>query len=198
MAKKEDILFQDLDSHIEYTLLQRRVVYIADAIDTDSANDAIRKLWYLEATNSGKPITIVISSPGGSVDAGFAVWDQAKLISCPITTIVTGLAASMGSVLSLCADRGCRFATPNARIMIHQPSLGGGMHGQATDLQIQAKEILRRRAQLVTLYANQTGRSEKEIDKAIDRDHWMTAREALEFGLLDKIISNKEEHSLLG
>jgi ATP-dependent Clp protease protease subunit len=132
----------------------------------------------------------VIHSPGGSVDSGLAIWDQIKMISAPVYTLVTGLAASMGSVLSLAAEKGKRFASPMARIMIHQPMISGVMHGQATDLEIQAKEILKTREQLVGLYAEKTGKDRAAIEKALDRDTWMNAQEALAFGLIDKIVTS--------
>ena len=124
------------------------------------------------------------------MDAGFAVWDQVKMISSPVTTLVTGLAASMGSVLSLCASPKRRFATPKARILIHQPRLGGAIQGQATDLDIQAKEMIKTRDALVSVYVNATGKDAATIEKAIDRDTWMTAQEALAFGLLDGIVDS--------
>jgi len=115
------------------------------------------------------------------------------MLSSPVITLVTGLAASMGSVLSLCASKGKRFATPNARIMIHQPSLSGVITGQATDLDIHAKEIIKTKDLLVDLYMDHTGKPREVIEKAIDRDTWMTAKEALDFGLLDKIITSYKE-----
>jgi ATP-dependent Clp protease protease subunit len=181
---------QALNTKIDEALLQARRIFFCDAVDMDSAKDAIRKLWYLDIVNPGKPILLVINSPGGSVDAGFAIWDQVKMISSPVATLVTGLAASMGSVLSLCASPKLRFATPNARIMIHQPRIGGVIRGQATDLAIQAKEIIKTRTALVDLYTGATGRPRAEIEKAIDRDTWMSAEEAKNFGLLDKVVAS--------
>ncbi len=175
---------------IDSALLDARRIFISDAVDNETAEEVIRKLWYLEMKDSGKPILFVINSPGGSVDSGFAIWDQVKMIKSPVTTLVTGLAASMGSILSLCAAPKRRFATPNARIMIHQPSLSGVIKGQATDLEIQAKEMLKTRNTLINIYVNATGKSFDEIDRAIDRDTWMTADEALNFGLLDKIVES--------
>ena len=107
---------------IEQTMLEARRIFISDAVDNETASDIIRKLWYLELTDPGKPILFVINSPGGAVDSGFAIWDQIKMITSPVTTLVTGLAASMGSILSLCAAPGRRFATPNSRIMTHLTS----------------------------------------------------------------------------
>lgn len=178
---------------IENELLRARRIFISDSIDNESAEEVIRKLWYYELTDPGKPILFVINSPGGAVDSGFAIWDQIKLLSSPVTTLITGLAASMGSVLSLVATKGRRFATPMARIMIHQPLIAGVIKGQATDLDIQAKEMLKTRDVLVKLYSNATGKDRETIERAIDRDTWMSAEEALKFGLLDKIVSTFEE-----
>src|ERR1700733_7871927 len=129
--KKEPVPSKVADK-IEDALLEARRLIISDAVDSDSASDIIRKLWYLELTDPGKPILFVINSPGGAVDSGFAIWDQIKMISSPVTTLITGLAASMGSILSLCAAPKRRFATPHSRIMIHQPLLAGVIRGQAT------------------------------------------------------------------
>jgi ATP-dependent Clp protease protease subunit len=182
-----------IDDKIDQTLLKARRLFFCDAVDSDSAKDAIRKIWYLELNDPGKPILLVINSPGGSVDSGFAVWDQIKMITSPVTTLVTGLAASMGSILSLCAAPGRRFATPHARIMIHQPSIHGVVRGQATDLDIQAKEMLKTRDSIINIYVEKTGKDYKTIEKAIDRDMWMSSHEALKFGLLDKVVSSFKE-----
>lgn len=171
-------------------LIDARRIFFSEPVTEKSAAKAIKQLWYLELMDPGKPITFFINSPGGSVDAGFAVWDQIKMISSPVTTVVTGLAASMGSVLSLCAAPGRRFATPHARIMIHQPSIGGPITGQATDLDIHAREILKTKARIIDVYVQATGQSREVIERAIDRDMWMFAEEAKEFGLLDAIISS--------
>jgi ATP-dependent Clp protease, protease subunit len=185
-----------IEDKIDEALFKARRIFFSDMVDANSAKEAIRKIWYLELSDPGKPILLVINSPGGSVDAGFAVWDQIKMITSPVTTLVTGLAASMGSVLSLCAAPGRRFATPYARIMIHQPSIGGIFKGQATDLDIQAKEIIKTRDMLVDLYSEATGKNRKEVEKALDRDTWMSAEEALKFGLLDKVVSSYKEIEL--
>ena len=182
-----------IDDKIDEALLNARRILLSDPVDGDSAKDIIRKLWFLELSQPGKPILFVINSPGGSVDSGFAIWDQIKMITSPVTTLITGLAASMGSTLSLSAASGKRFATENSRIMIHQPSINGVIRGQATDLEIQAKEILKTRSALVNLYVKATGKEAKIIEKAIDRDSWMSAKEALEFGLLDQVIRSYQE-----
>lgn len=191
-ADKEQSLnsFVKVKDRIDSAILDSRRVFICDAIDNQSAQDAIRKLWYLELTDPGKPILLVINSPGGSVDAGFAVWDQVKLISSPVTTLVTGLAASMGSVLSLCAAPKRRFATPNTRILIHQPRLSGAIQGQAADLDIQAREMIKTRNKLIEVYVEATGKDALTIERAIDRDTWMSAEEALNYNLLDGIASS--------
>lgn len=200
MAKMEksadETQWRSLSDKIDHSILESRRLFFCEAVDNESARDAIRKLWYLEFKESGKPILFVINSPGGSVDAGLAIWDQVKMISSPVVTLVTGMAASMGSVLSLCAAPGKRFATPYARIMIHQPSLGGVVKGQATDLDIQAKEILKMKSMLVDLYSEATKKSREIIEKKLDRDTWMSAEEALDFGLLDGIVSSFKDLKL--
>lgn len=185
--------FSTLDDEIERRLLLARRLFFSATVDAESATDAIRKLWFLDIEAPGKPIQLVINSPGGSVDSGFAIWDTVNLLHSPVTTLVTGVAASMGSILSLCAAPGRRLATPNARIMIHQPAIHGDLTGQATDLEIHAREILRTRDKLVGIYVEATGKDAKIIGKAIDRDTWMDAEEALAFGLLDKIIESIDD-----
>ncbi len=193
MAKeKEDAVetFKSLDDKIDSEILKARRILFADAVDSDTARDAIRKIWYLELIDPGKPILFVINSPGGSIDSGFSIWDTVQMITSPVLTLVAGLAASMGSVLSLCAQKGKRFATPNSRIMVHQPRIGGPMTGQASDLFIQAEEIMKTKDQLVALYVEKTGKSKKEIEKALDRDTWLSATEAKKFGLIDAIATS--------
>lgn len=190
---KKDSIPSKIADRIEHSLLEARRIFISDAVDSESASQIIRKIWYLELTDPGKPILFVINSPGGAVDSGFAIWDQIKMITSPVTTLVTGLAASMGSILSLSAGPGRRFATPHSRIMIHQPLLSGVIKGQATDLEIQAREMLKTRNLLIGIYVEATGKDFETIEKAIDRDTWMTALEALEYGLLDGIIESYDK-----
>ncbi len=192
-TEQEEKTFRFTSDKIEQSILDKRRVFLSDAVDSDSAKEIIRKLWYLDHVAPGKPILFVINSPGGSVDSGFAIWDQIKMMTSPVVTLVTGLAASMGSLLSLVAGKGKRLATPYARIMIHQPLIGGVIRGQATDLDIQAKEMLKTRSILVGIYAESTGKTPEAIEKAINRDNWMTVEEAKEFGLLDEIVSTSKE-----
>lgn len=182
-----------LDDEIERLLLQSRRLFFNDEVNQESVNAAIRKLWYLELSAPGKPIALVINSPGGSVDSGFALWDQLKMVTSPVSTLVTGFAASMGSILSLCAPKGRRFATPNARIMIHQPSIHGAVRGPASDLEIHAREILNTRERIIELYVEATGKDHDTISRAIDRDKFFSAKEAQEFGLIDKIVNSYTE-----
>lgn len=185
--------YSKVKDRIEGAILDTRRIFLSDAVDSESADEIIRKLWFLELQSPGKPILFVINSPGGSVDSGFAIWDQVKMISSPVYTLITGLAASMGSVLSLCATPKGRFATPHSRIMIHQPRLSGVIQGQATDLDIQAKEMIKTRNLLIEIYVKATGKDWSTIERAIDRDTWMTAEEAIEFGLLDGIVTSFKE-----
>ena len=192
-VEREEKSSRKVNDKIDQALLDQRRIFLSDAVDSDTAKEIIRKIWYLDHVAPGKPILFVINSPGGSVDSGFAIWDQFKMISSPVITLVTGLAASMGSLLSLVAGKGKRLATENARIMIHQPLIGGVIRGQATDLDIQAKEMLKTRAMLVDLYADATGKDTATIEKAINRDNWMTAEEAKNFGLLDQIVTSMKD-----
>lgn len=192
-TKKESPGASAIDMKIDEMFTKKRVVFLHSQVDDSSAYAITRKIWYLESISPKEPILLVINSPGGSVDSGFAIWDLIKLISAPVYTLVMGLAASMGSILSLSAEKGKRFATPYSRFMIHQPLIGGTIYGQATDLEIQAKEIIKTRELLVKIYVDLTGKTQKQIEKALDRDTWMSAEEAKEFGLIDKVITSYSE-----
>lgn len=185
--------YERLDDTIEATLLENRRLFISRPVDMALAEEIIKKIWFLEYSSPKKEVILVINSPGGSIDAGFAIWDQLKMMSFPISTVVTGLAASMASVLALCAPKGRRFATPKSRFLIHQPALSSVVEGQATDLEIQAREILKTKAMIVNLYCEATGKGPEEIEKAIDRDRWMTSEEALAFGLIDQLVTKYKD-----
>ncbi len=173
-------------------LLKSRTVIISQQVNSELSAKVLNQLVLLEQEDPKQGITVFINSPGGEIFSGFAIFDMLKFIECPITTVVTGFAASMGSVLSLAADEGRRFAMPQAKIMIHQPMLMG-YQGRAADCEIQAKEILKTRDHLINLYSEQTGKDYEEIKQAIDRDNWFTSEEAMEFGLLDRIVKNRSE-----
>ncbi len=181
------------ENKIEDLLFRKRRIFFSTQVDDKSASETIRKLWYLDDLDQTKPILLVINSPGGSVDSGFSIWDQITMINAPVYTLVSGLAASMGSILSLAGVKGKRFATPYSRIMIHQPLIAGVIQGQATDLEIQAKEIIKTREQLIELYVDKTGQERKRIEKALDRDTWLSAQEAQAFGLIDQIVTSYKE-----
>jgi len=190
MQKSQDTHYLKLDDTIEAALLEKRHILIGDVIDHEMTKEIVRKLWYLEIKDPGKPIFIFINSPGGSIRDGFAIWDQIEMISSPITTIVTGLAASMGAMLSLVAKKGRRLATPNAKIMIHQPLLSGHVQGQATDLAIHATELVKERTKIAQMIADASGKSLEKVMEVIDRDTWMSSEEAKEFGLIDDIVTS--------
>lgn len=197
MSENNVMPYRSLDDCIDHTLLKARRIFFSNVVESKSASEAIKKLWYLELTDPGKPILFIINSPGGSVLDGLAVIDQVKMLSSPVTTLVTGLAASMGTLIGISAeDPKRRLATPSARFMIHQPRIHGYIQGQASDLEIHAKDIMYTREQGIKAYMDATGKDRETIEKAIDRDNWMSAEEALEFGLIGKIVKNFDEVNL--
>ncbi|MBS1254988.1 MAG: ATP-dependent Clp protease proteolytic subunit 1 [Deltaproteobacteria bacterium] len=191
MENEKDEENQEQDN-LANKLLKSRTVVISQQVDAKLTSKVLSQLVLLEQEGHDEMVTVFINSPGGEIFSGFAIFDMLNFISCPVTTIVTGFAASMGSVLSLAADKGHRYAMPQAKIMIHQPLLMG-YQGRATECEIQAREILKTRDHLVNLYAEQTGKSRDEIKKALDRDNWFTADEALEYGLIDKVVHTRSE-----
>ena len=191
MKMEKDEESQETDN-LASKLLKSRTVVISQQVDAKLTSKVLSQLVLLEQESDDQPVTVFINSPGGEIFSGFAIFDMLNFISCPVTTIVTGFAASMGSILSLAADKGQRYAMPQAKIMIHQPLLMG-YQGRATECEIQAREILKTRDHLVKLYSEQTGKSHEEIKKALDRDNWFTAEEALEYGLIDKVVHTRSE-----
>jgi ATP-dependent Clp protease protease subunit len=172
-------------------LLEDRIVFLRDPIDDDVANVVIAQILFLAAKDPAKDIKLYINSPGGSVTAGFAIYDTIRYVKCDVATICIGQAASMGAVLLAAGTPGKRSALPNARILIHQ--VFGGAQGQAADVKIQTEELLRMRDQINRILALHTGKSVKKIAKDTDRDYYMSAQEAVEYGLIDRIIAPKEE-----
>ena len=192
---KKDLEKQDdlLDSGgLAAMMLQTRTIIISQQVNSELTQKVLGQILLLEQEDPEAPITVFINSPGGEMFSGYAIFDTLRFVSCPVTTIVTGFAASMGSILSLAADKGRRFAMPQAKILIHQPLLMG-YQGRAADCEIQAREILKTREHLINLYCEYTGRDYDEIKQAIDRDNWFTAEEALDFGLLDKVVRTRKE-----
>uniref|UniRef100_A0A0C9QMB3 ATP-dependent Clp protease proteolytic subunit n=1 Tax=Wollemia nobilis TaxID=56998 RepID=A0A0C9QMB3_9CONI len=170
-------------------LLKERIVCINGAIDDDTASVVVAQLLFLESENPEKPINLYINSPGGVVTAGMAIYDTMQYIRSPVSTLCVGQAASMGSLLLTAGTKGERRSLPNARVMIHQPS--GGASGQASDIAIQAKEILQTRERLNALYAKHTGQGIDKIEKCMERDMFMSPEEAKEFGLVDEVIEHR-------
>jgi ATP-dependent Clp protease, protease subunit len=175
-----------------YTRLsQERIIFLSQEVSDGLANRIVAFLLYLDSDDSSKPIYLYINSPGGSITAGMAIYDTMKYIKSEVITICVGQAASMGAFLLAAGAKGKRVALPHARIMIHQPLLSGGMRGQATDIQIEAKQILLIREQLNQMLAEQTGQPLAKIEKDTDRDYFMSAQEALEYGLIDRVIEDR-------
>jgi ATP-dependent Clp protease, protease subunit len=176
-------------------LLMDRIIFLGTPINDDVANIVIAQLLFLQADNPDRDISMYINSPGGSVSAGLAIYDTINFMSAPVNTICMGLAASMGSFLLSAGTKGKRSALPHSRIMIHQPSQNGG-GGMASDIEIQAREILYLKSQLNELYSKHTGQPVERIERDTDRDKFMSAQEALEYGLIDNIVKNRAELTL--
>lgn len=170
-------------------LLKERVVFLVGPVEDHTANLIVAQLLFLESENPEKDISLYINSPGGSVSAGLAIFDTMNFIKPDVSTLCMGMAASMGSFLLMAGAKGKRFALPNSSIMIHQPS--GGARGQATDIEIHAREILKTREQLNRIYAERTGQPVEKIAKDVERDYFMSAAEAQEYGLVDKVIEKR-------
>lgn len=170
-------------------LLKDRIVFVSGPIETDMADTIVAQLLFLEKENPEEDIQMFINSPGGAINAGMAILDTMNYIRCDVSTIAVGLAASMGSFLLTHGAKGKRFALPNSKIHIHQPL--GGVEGQASDIAIEAQEILKIREKLYKMLAKQTGQSVKQIEKDADRDKYFTAEEACEYGLIDKVITER-------
>lgn len=173
-------------------LLSDRIVFLGEEVNDNSAGLIIAQLLFLEAQDPEKDIQLYINSPGGSVSAGFAVYDTMQYIKCDVATICLGLAASFGAFLLAGGTKGKRMALPNAEIMIHQPAIhGGGIKGQATDIKIMSDHIQQSKKRLNRILADNTGKAVEEIEVATERDNYFSATEALEFGLIDKIIDRR-------
>lgn len=170
-------------------LLKERIIFLGDEIDDAAANLVIAQLLYLESIDPKADISLYINSPGGSVSAGMAIYDTMQFIRCDVSTICVGMAASMGAFLLAGGTKGKRYALPNAEVMIHQPL--GSTSGQATDVRIAAEHILQTKQRLCRLLSENTGKSMDQIAADCERDNWKTAQEALEYGLIDKVVMNR-------
>ena len=172
-------------------LLRDRIIFLTGEVNDQSASSIIGQLLFLESENPDKDISLYINSPGGSVTAGMGIYDTMRFIRPKVNTICVGLAASMGALLLSSGEKGKRNALPHSRVMIHQPL--GGMQGQATELEIVAREILRTKAELNQILADNTGKPVETVARDTERDYWLTAQEALEYGLIDRIFTTREE-----
>jgi ATP-dependent Clp protease protease subunit len=173
---------------IQKKFLEQRKIFLWGAVTDETAKDLTEKLLYLEATAPGKDITFYMNTPGGSITAGMAVYDTIKLISSPVTIVVTGMAASMGSILLSAAKKGRRYIYPHARVLIHQPLITGRMVGPASDINIQAKEMEKLRTELNQILATASGQSFDKVAKDSDRDFYLNAEEAIAYGLADHLV----------
>lgn len=171
-------------------LLKDRIIFLSGEVNTQMSDLIVAQLLFLEAEDPTKDIQLYINSPGGEVSAGFAIYDTIKYIKPDVSTICIGMAASMGAFLLSSGTKGKRIALPNAEVMIHQPS--GGAQGQASDIQINAEKILKIRHKLNEILSQNTGQSLEKIERDTDRDYWLSAKEAVEYGIIDKVIENRE------
>ncbi len=174
-------------------LLRDRIVFLGGGIDDEVANLIIAQMLFLSNEDSKSPISFYINSPGGSVTAGLAVYDTMQFLRCEVQTFCVGMAASMGAVLMCGGAKGKRFLLPNSRMLLHQPLIGGVLEGPATDLSIEAKEIIRLRVRLYEIIARHSGQPLERIERDCDRNKWLDANEAIEYGLADKILDRAPE-----
>jgi ATP-dependent Clp protease protease subunit len=173
-------------------LLKDRIIFLGSPIDSEVANTIVAQLLLLQSQSSERDIQLYINSPGGSVDAGLAIYDTMQFISAPVSTICVGLAASMGALLLMAGSTGRRLALPHSRIMIHQPLIhGGGLSGQVSDIEIEARELVRNKRIFMEIMAHHTGKSLEQIELDSDRNYYMTAEEAKDYGLIDQVVSRE-------
>jgi ATP-dependent Clp protease, protease subunit len=170
-------------------LLRERIVFLVGPVNDQTANLVVAQMLFLESENPDKDIFLYINSPGGSVSAGLSIFDTMNFIKPDVSTMCMGMAASMGSFLLMAGAKGKRLALPNSRVMMHQPS--GGAQGQASDIEIQAREIIKTREQLNRIYADRTGKSVDRITADMERDYWMSAEESREYGLIDQVLDKR-------
>ena len=190
MSEEKNKKSDSVGEQIQSSFLESRKFFLRGEVSDRSARDLTEKLLYLENSNPGKDITFYINSPGGSITAGMAIFDTMQLISSPITVVVTGMAASMGSILLCGATKGQRFLYPHSRVLIHQPLITGRMQATAVDINIQAQEMEKLREELNGILARTSGQPLEKIQKDTDRDFYLNASEAIEYGLADEIVNH--------
>lgn len=174
-------------------LLKDRIILLGSAVTDDVANSIVAQMLFLEMENPEKDISLYINSPGGSVTAGMAIYDIMQFVKCDVSTVCTGMAASMGAVLLAAGAKNKRYSLPNSRILIHQPLImGQGISGQASDIEIHAREIVKTKAKLTKILADHTGQKIEVLEKAQDRDNYMSADEAKSFGLVDEVVASRK------
>ena len=176
-------------------LLRDRIIMIGTPINDDVANIVIAQMFFLEADNPDKDIQLYINSPGGSVSAGLAIYDIMQFVKCDVSTVCIGMAASMGSLLLCGGTKGKRLVLPHARVMIHQPHIMGGLSGQASDIEIHAREMINTKKRLTEIYATHTGKDYDFLNNAMDRDYFLSAEEAKDFGLVDEVVKFRKRAS---
>lgn len=186
-SDSEDI--KNINQVMQKKFLDERKIFLWGEVNDKSCRDVTERLFYLETTDPGKEIILYLNSPGGSVDAGMAVFDTMELISSPITVVVTAMAASMGSILLCAASKGQRLLYPHARVMIHQPLIGGQMMGAAVDINIYAQEMEKTREEINRILSKSSGQPLEKVQKDTDRDFYMNAQETIDYGLADKIVN---------
>lgn len=174
-------------------LLKERIIFLVGPVNDQTANLVVAQMLFLESENPDKDIYFYINSPGGSVTAGMSIYDTMKFIKPDVQTLCLGQAASMGAFLLSAGTKGKRFTLPNSRVMIHQPLISGGLGGQASDIEIHARELLKLKEKLNQMLAEHTGKTLAEVERDTDRDNFMSAQEAMEYGLIDKVITSRNE-----
>jgi ATP-dependent Clp protease, protease subunit len=178
---------------IDEALFDSRIIQLSGPVDSNMAKSVNRTLLAMERKDPKKKVFLFINSPGGEITSGFSIYDTARFIQPEVVTVVTGLAASMGSLIALCAKKQNRLAFPNSKFLIHQPLISGTLYGSASDLDIHARDIIATKHRINELYAEETGRSLPEVQAATDRDNWMTAEEAKAFGLIAGIVTKRDD-----
>lgn len=188
MSQSEDL--NSTENTLTKKLVDDRILVVSEGINSKTAKKIIESLLAFDANDSKKSIYMFLNTPGGEVNSGFAIFDVMRFVRAPVKVIVTGLAASIGTVILLGAKKANRFILPNAKMLIHQPLIQGSIEGQATDLEIHAKEIIATREKIANLYKTETTESIEQIRKDMERDHWLTAEEAVKYGFVSRIVAD--------